>query len=211
MTQNLTLYHYWRSSCSWRVRWALTHKGVKYDDVPINLLLNEHRSPDFLAKNPSGFVPALVINGESFGESMAILEWIEETFPHKPLLPQSPLDRMRVRQMCLMIISGTQPLQNLSVMRKHSSDPAAQAEWSRHWITLGLQNLENLLANHAGTFCFGGQLSLADICLVPQIFNANRFNVNMDAFPIIKGVHQNCLKLPECDASAPHNQKGATA
>lgn len=210
-TNDLTLYHYWRSSCSWRVRWALAHKGVSYQDIPVNLLLNEQNSPDFLAVNPGGFVPAISINGSVFGESMAILEWIEETYPRNPLLPASSLDRMRVRQMCQLIISGIQPVQNLSVLRKHSSDPAAQSEWARHWITLGLQKLENLVAPHAGTYCYGGTLTLADICLVPQIYNANRFNVAMDQFPALSRVHQACLELPACQASAPQNQKGATA
>lgn len=206
----ITLYHYWRSSCSWRVRWALAHKGISFDDVAVNLLANEQNSPAYLAKNPGGFVPALEINGEFFGESLAMLEWIEETFRNNPLLPQNPNDRMRVRQMCQMIASGIQPIQNLSVMRMYSSDAGEQAKWARHWIAKGLDKLEQLVSQHAGTYCFGGALTLADLCLVPQIYNANRFNVDMTAYPTLNRINQLCLTIPECQASAPQNQKGAT-
>lgn len=206
---DLVLYHYWRSSCSWRVRWALKHKEISYQDIPVNLLKNEQNHPAFLAVNPSGFVPALSVNGTIFGESMAMLEWIEETFPQKPLLPQSPIDKMRVRQICQMIASGIQPIQNLSVMRYHSPEAAQQAAWSRHWIELGLSKVEKLVAQHAGTYCVGGQLSFADLCLVPQIYNALRFNVSLDAFPTLRRINDHCLTLPACDAAAPQNSEGS--
>jgi maleylacetoacetate isomerase len=209
-SSDLTLYHYWRSSCSWRVRWALKHKGIPYEDIAVNLLQNEQNSPEFLAVNPGGYVPALKINGQVYGESLALLEWIEETYPANPLLPKSAADRMRVRQICQHIASGIQPIQNLSVMRRHSGDPAEQAKWAQHWIQTGLQKLEALVTPTAGTFCFGGELTLADLCLVPQVYNALRFNVDMTAFPIISRINQHCLSLPSCEASAPNNQKGAT-
>lgn len=207
----ITLYHYWRSSCSWRVRWALAHKNIPYNDVPINLLANEQNSPAFLAVNPGGFVPAIAFNGSIYGESLAILEWIEETFSHKPLLPQNPAERLRVRQICQVIASGIQPIQNLSVMRKHSGDSAEQAAWAKHWITIGLEKVEKLLAPNAGTYCFGGNLTLADLCLIPQVYNANRFNVDMSRFAAVARININCLKLQDCQTSAPHNQKGATS
>jgi maleylacetoacetate isomerase len=209
-SSDLSLYHYWRSSCSWRVRWALKHKGIQYEDIAVNLLQNEQNSPDFLSVNPGGYVPALKINGQAYGESLALLEWIEETYPANPLLPKSAVDRLRVRQICQHIASCIQPIQNLSVMRRHSADPAEQAKWALHWIQTGLQKLEALVTPTAGTFCFGGELTLADLCLVPQVYNALRFNVDMTAFPIISRVNQNCLSLPSCEASAPHNQKGAS-
>ena len=209
-THNLTLYHYWRSSCSWRVRWALNHKGVRYNDVPVNLLQNEQNSPAFLAKNPGGYVPALDINGQIFGESMAMLEWIEETFQHNPLLPAAGLDRLRVRQICNLIVTGIQPIQNLGVMRKHSTDSHEQSTWAKYWITLGLDKLEALIAPHAGTYCVGGELTMADLCLVPQVYNANRFNVDMTRYPIISRINQHCLTLKCCIDSAPQNQTGAT-
>jgi maleylacetoacetate isomerase len=206
----ITLYHYWRSSCSWRVRWALNHKAIPYQEVAVNLLQNEQNSPAYLAINPGGFVPAIVYSGQVYGESLAILEWLEEKFPANPLLPKSASDRMRVRQICQMIAGGIQPVQNLSVMRKHSTDQAEQAQWAKHWITTGLHKLESILTAHAGTFCFGGELTLADLCLVPQVYNANRFNVDMTPFPVISRINAKCLTLPACDTAAPHRQQGAT-
>lgn len=207
----LELFHYWRSSCSWRVRWALRHKGIAYHDRPINLLKNEQNSPDYLALNPSGFLPALrTADGTVYGESMAILEWIEEMFPHNPLLPNSPTERARVRQICQMIIAGTQPLQNLSVMRMYSKDLAEQQAWSQHWIALGIAKVEKIVAEHAGTYCMGGMLTWADLCIVPQVYNAIRFHISMDQFPTLNRINAHCLTLASCEASAPHNQPGAT-
>lgn len=211
MSTDITLYHYWRSSCSWRVRWAFLHKGVTYKDKPINLLAGEHTSPAFLAVNPSGYLPAIQVPEGTFGESMAIMEWIEETWPKKPLLPASPIDRMRVRQMCLSVIAGTQPIQNLSVMRKHSNNPQEQQAWAKHWISLGLEKLETLVRDHAGTYCFGGNLTMADLCLVPQMYNANRFGIDTAAFPTLHRINQTCLMNAECIKAAPQNQPGATA
>lgn len=203
----LTLYHYWRSSCSWRVRWALRHKGVAFNGVHINLLQNEQNSPAFLAKNPAGFLPAMEWKGEVFGESMAILEWIEDMWPHKPLLPASPTDRMRVRQMSQMIISGIQPIQNLSVLKKLSPNTAEQTDWAKFWIERGLCKLEEIVAKHAGTYCFGGSLTFADLCLVPQIYNANRFQVSLESFPTLKRVHTHCSTLAECIWASPENHQ----
>lgn len=207
----LELFHYWRSSCSWRVRWALKHKGIAYQDRPISLLKNEHNSPEYLAVNPSGFLPALrTTDGTVYGESMAILEWIEDVFPHNPLLPNSPTERARVRQICQMIIAGTQPLQNLSVMRAYSSDQVQQQAWAQHWIAVGIAKVETVLASHAGTYSVGGSLTLADLCVVPQVYNALRFNIAMDQFPTLKRINDHCLTLEACEAAAPHNQPGAS-
>jgi len=108
-----------------------------------------------------------------------------------------------------MIASGIQPIQNLSVMRRHSSDPVAQSEWGHHWIQKGFDKLELVVSKTAGTYCFGGTLTFADICLVPQVFNANRFKVDMDQYPTLKRINAHCLTLKACDAAAPHNQPGA--
>ena len=206
----LTLFHYWRSSSSWRVRWALAIKGVSYKHSPIDLLHDAQKSPDFLRLNPSGFVPALLIEGRSYGESLALMEWIEETWKHRPLLPNSPLQRLHVRQLCQNIASGTQPLQNLSVLQKHSTDKSEQAAWAKHWIQRGLLAYEQLLhAVPSGTFSVGGTITMADLCLIPQVYNAIRFNVNLSDTPLINAIYHNCLKTPECEESAPHNQPGA--
>src|SRR5947209_1533710 len=112
MAHQLTLYHYWRSSCSWRVRWGLALKGLAYESVAVDILAGEQRSQAYLAKNPAGFLPTLVVDGRPFAESLAILEWLDETVPAPPLLPRDPLQRLTVRQLAMTIVAGTQPLQN---------------------------------------------------------------------------------------------------
>lgn len=206
----LTLFHYWRSSCSWRVRWSLHHKGILFEDVAINLLAGEQNSANYLSKNPGGYVPALEVDGKIFGESLAILEWLEEVYPEKPLLPADPIDRLRVRQISQLIVSGIQPVQNLAVLRRHSSDPNEQAKWASEWISSGLHKLEVLLQATAKKYCYGDTLTIADLCLVPQVYNAKRFNVDLSNLPVVSRINETCLKLPACEAAAPHNQKGAT-
>ncbi len=208
--KDLTLYHYWRSSSSWRVRWGLKLKGVTWHDVPVNLLADAQKSPDYLKVNPAGFVPAVEINGRCFGESLAILEWLEETHPTPPLLPKDPLDRMQVRQLMFQIACNTQPVQNLSVMRLHSADKDEQQKWARHWITAGLAGYEKLLEHgRPGRFSFGDHVTMADLCLVPQIYNARRFNVDVGQWPLLEAIGQRCMELPECKAAHPDKQPGA--
>ncbi len=206
-----SLYHYWRSSCSWRVRWALALKGASYDSVPINLLAGEQTSAAYLAKNPSGFVPAVAIDGRFFGESLAVLEWIEETWPTPPLLPQAPLDRLLVRQMALTVVAGTQPLQNPVMLKYFAPDEAGRKPHAQHWISRGLQTLEALIvsADKSGPFAFGKDPTFADLCLVPQVYNALRFDVDMSAYPRCKAIYEHALTTPACDKAAPHNQPGA--
>lgn len=208
---DLILYNYWRSSCSWRVRWALALKGVAFRNVPIDLLHDGQKSPDFLSLNPAGFVPAMVIDGVAYGESLALLEWIEETWPNPSLLPLDPVSRLRVRQLCLTIVAGTQPLQNLVAMRAHSTDGAEQSRWARTWIQRGLQTFEALaqLNYVAGTFSFGGTLTMADLCVVPQVYNAKRFGVDLSEMPIVSRIYDHCLTLSACTEAAPQNQPGA--
>ncbi len=209
-TKSMTLYHYWRSSSSWRVRWGLKIKGISYHDVPVNLLADAQKSPDYLKVNPVGFVPAIEINGKCFGESLAILEWLEEAHPLPALLPKDPLERLLVRQLMLQIACNTQPIQNLSVMRRHSQDKDEQILWARHWITAGLAGYEQLLRNgNPGKFSFGDQLTFADLCLVPQIYNAVRFTINTDQWPLLHEIGERCLALPECRAAHPNKQPGA--
>ncbi len=210
--QALTLYHYWRSSSSWRVRWALKIKGLPYHDVPVNLLANAQKSPDFLKVNPIGFVPAIETEGKCFGESLAILEWLEETnpAPAPALLPKDPLDRLQVRQLMLQIACNTQPLQNLSTMRQHSLDKDTQQAWAAHWIATGLAGYEKLLQHgKPGRFSVGDVVTMADLCLVPQIYNARRFNVDVALWPLLSAIGERCLTLPECKAAHPDRQPGA--
>ena len=208
----ITLHHYWRSSCSWRVRWALKIKGVPYDTVPVNILTGEQKSPAYLAKNPSGFLPGLEINGKVYGESLAMIDWLEETYPEPSLLPQDPFDRMRVRQLAMIIASGTQPLQNPSVLSYYTEDAEKKKTDAAYWIAKGLRTFQEVrLAGKPGLFSFGNDVTVADICLIPQIYNAMRFDVKMDGLKDLKEIYDRCLKLPACNDAAPHNQEGATA
>ncbi|MFW7377697.1 MAG: maleylacetoacetate isomerase [Oligoflexus sp.] len=208
MASSMTLYHYWRSSCSWRVRWALAVKKLAYHSVPINLLANEQRQASYLQINPSGSVPCLSVQRRNLSESLAIMEWLEEQHPQPPLLPSDPWTRAQVREFC-GIISSIQSVQNLKVLQYYSSQAQDRQQWARYFIEQGLQNIEKRLQMHAGSFCFGGQLSFADLFLIPQVYNAKRFTVNMQPYPLTESIYQRCLLLPECDQAAPHNQPGA--
>lgn len=213
MVQSLTLYHYWRSSCSWRVRWALALKGQAYEAVAINILAKEHQAPAFLAKNPAGFLPALAIDGQVFGESLAICEWINDTWPEPPLLPHDALGKMAVRQLALTIAAGTQPLQNPSVIAHYIANEAERAPHVRHWIERGLGVYEELLkrGKRTSAYSYGNHVTLADLCLVPQVYNARRFEVAVEQkFPRCAAIAARCLETAACDAAAPHRQLGGS-
>lgn len=207
--KQLKLYHYWRSSSSWRVRWALEYKGIPYDSIPVNLLQNEQRSAAYTQKSPMQHVPMLEIDGKPLSESIAIMEWIEETYPQPPLLPSDSMTRATVRELCQLIAADIQPIQNLKVMQYHSADPKERERWAHHWISQGLKAVEARLHQTAGTFSVGGALTMADLCLIPQVYNALRFNVDMNQFPLCRRIYEHCLKMPSCDKAAPHNQPGA--
>ncbi|WP_218110247.1 maleylacetoacetate isomerase [Oligoflexus tunisiensis] len=209
MQPALTLYHYWRSSCSWRVRWALAMKGVSYESVPVNLLQGEQKSEAYLAMNPTGQVPTLKVGDRLLTESLAILEWLEETYPHEPLLPKDPWERARVRELTLMVVAGIQPVQNLKVGRFYSEDQRQREAWNQHFIEEGFDAIEKKLAGTKGPYAFGQSLTFADIALVPQVYNALRFSVEMRRFPRIEAIYTHCLKTDECEKAAPHRQPGA--
>ncbi len=207
----ITLYHYWRSSASWRVRWALHHKNIAYKAVAVNLLKNEQQQPAYLRINPSGTVPAIEHGGRVMSESVAILEWLEELQPTPALLPQNRDDRLLVRMLSLVVAAGIHPLQNLKILRAVSTEQREREAFAAHWIDQGLRTYEQLLQKHncAGTYSFGGEVSMADLCLVPQVYNALRYQVNMQQYPLVHGIYQRCLQLPACDKAAPHNQPDA--
>ena len=214
MRPELTLYHYWRSSCSWRVRWALALKHVPYESVPVNILKNEHQSPEYLKKNPAGFLPALKVGDRCFGESLALIEYIDETWPEPALWPKDPLARMHARQLALTIVAGTQPLQNPSLIKHFVPEEGARKPHVQHWIKRGLGVYESLLEQgpvKPGKFSCGEQVTGADLCLIPQVYNALRFDVDLAATPLVKGIYERCLETAECDVAAPHNQPGAQA
>lgn len=206
------LYSYFRSSCAYRVRIALNLKGVPYDIIPVHLLKNggEQKSKIYKQINPSNQVPAFVDNGILVAQSMAILEYIEETFASPALLPRTTEGRAVIRQMCEVVNSGIQPLQNLSVMqflKDHMKLNDAQVQqWMQHWISKGLESLETLLKKHSGTYCYGDQLSLADCLLVPQVFASKRFKVDMSHFPKVTEINDRCLTLTDFIKASPEKQ-----
>ncbi len=191
---SLVLGSGWRSSCSWRVRIALALKGLPFDTVSVHLVADggHQHTKAYQALNPMREVPVLIDEGHVLAQSVAILEYLEERHPAPALLPSHPVERARVRQMVELINSGIQPIQNLRVMqrlgREFGLDKDAQRAWSRGCIESGFVALERLLERHAGTYSFGDALSLADLCLVPQVYNARRFEVDLTRFPTLVAI-----------------------
>jgi maleylacetoacetate isomerase len=205
---NLVLHHYWRSSSSWRVRWALAHKGVAYESNAIDLLKGAQSDSSYVEKSPMGLVPCLVVDGRALTESVAILEWLEQTHPTPALYPTDAWARARVRQLVEFVNSGTQPLQNLGVNRHYSTDGEKQKEWARHWIVRGLSALERELAiveqeGLAGRFAVGDALTAADLYIAPQLYNARRFAVDLAAYPRVVAVEAAALATDSAQQSHP--------
>jgi maleylpyruvate isomerase len=209
------LHNYFRSSTSFRVRIALGLKGVSYMQSFRHLRKGEQRAPDYLVLNPQGLVPTLDIDGLHLTQSMAILEYLEETRPQPPLLPKDAGARARVRSLALMIACEIHPLGNLRVLEdlksRFGADDAAVAAWFRHWANETFGPLEQRLARESetGRFCHGDQPTFADVCLVPQVINNKRFNIDMQPYPTIARIAAECLKLPAFADAAPERQPDA--
>jgi maleylpyruvate isomerase len=204
------LYHYWRSSSSWRVRWVMALKDLPCEFLPINLLSDEPDTEAHLSRNPLGFVPVLEIldpNGsrpsQFLAESIAIIEYFEEIYPHHSVFAGDAFLRARTRQLAELVNAGIQPIQNLNVMQMHSSDPEEQKRWTRHWIRVGLQAYETLVKETCGQYSVGNTLTLADIFLIPQCYNAIRYDVPLSEFPTIEKIHQIASITESCQKSAP--------
>ena len=209
----MILYGYNLSSASYRVRIALNLKKLPYTSVLKNLRAGEHRLSDFLSINVQGFVPALGLDdGAVLTQSVAIIEYLDEIYPEPPLLPAEPLARARVRALTQAITSDLHPLNNLRVLRyledKLTLDKATRDAWYRHWVEVGFDALERWLVRDAATglCCHGNSPTLADICLVPQVFNARRFAVDMNPYPRISGIDAVCRELPAFRSAAPESQ-----
>jgi len=183
------LFDYFRSSACYRVRIALNLKGVGYEAVAVNLLDGAQKSDDYRARNPQGLVPMLEIDGQRLTQSLAIIDYLDATRPGPPFVPSDPAERAHVLAMALTIACDIHPLNNLRVL-KYLSGPLGQPQeardsWYKHWVAEGLAALETLAAPQAGRFLYGDSPTLADICLVPQLYNARRFEVPLDAFPTL--------------------------
>ncbi|MEP1472985.1 MAG: maleylacetoacetate isomerase [Halieaceae bacterium] len=207
----MKLYSYFRSSAAYRVRIALNLKGLKYDYVPVNLLEREQKSAEYLSDNPQGLVPALMTDdGTVIGQSVAIMEWLEETHPQPALLPTDSLQRAAMRSMVNNITCDIHPILNMAVTNylqdQLSADEAQIFEWYRTWMERGFQAVETALAKSSGDFCFGDAPSMADCVLVPQVFNADRFKLPMEAYPVIRRVVEHCKQQEAFRAAHPLQQ-----
>jgi len=200
---NFTLYHYWRSSSSWRVRWALALKGIKPKFVHVGLLDGASESAEHLKRNPQGYVPVLEVDGKLLTQSVAIIEWLEENFPKPQLFPGDSFARAHIRALIEIVNADTQPIQNLTVMDQHSSDEAERKRWNQFFIRRGMSAYEELVAKSAGRFSVGDSVTAADLYLVPQFYNSLRFEIPATEFPVLARIYENALKLPECAGAHP--------
>ncbi len=211
----LTLYSAWRATAPYRVRIGLALKGVAYDYAPIDLIKGEQREPGYRAVNPQGLTPALDIgDGVVLTQSLAILEWLDETHPDPALLPKAPLDRQRVRAMALIIACDIHPLNNTRVggaLKKLGVSQEDNLAWIHRWITDGFDTLEPMIARHGRGFAFGETPSLADCCLIPQVYSANRFEVDLSPYPAIRAVADRAAKHAAFQAAHPTKQPDAVA
>jgi maleylacetoacetate isomerase/maleylpyruvate isomerase len=208
----MKLYNYFRSSASFRVRIALALKGLKYDYLPVHLVKGEHKKDGYAALSPARLVPTLELDdGQRLAQSMAIIEYLDETHPEPPLLPRDALGRAQVRALAQSIACEIHPLNNLRVLKYLANElkieEPARNEWYRHWVRTGLEAFERELAQYPqGKFCFGDTPTLADCCLVPQIFNGRRVNTSFDGLPRTMAAFDACMALPAFQQAQPTAQ-----
>jgi maleylacetoacetate isomerase len=215
-SDGVKLYSYWRSSAAYRARIALNLKAIEYEIVPVHLPGDEQHSDDFRAVNPQELVPVLVDRSRVIRQSMAIIEYLEEAYEGaRKLLPATARERARVRGLAHIIAADIHPLNNLRVMqyleREFNTPQVERERWSQHWIREGFKAFENLLADNpsTGEYCEGDEPTMADVCLVPQVYNAKRWSVDMAAFPLIQRISDTCMKLDEFERAKPENQADA--
>jgi maleylacetoacetate isomerase/maleylpyruvate isomerase len=208
-----TLYSAWRATAPYRVRIGLALKGVEHDYVGIDLLAGEQREPAYAAVNPQRLTPALDIGeGQVLTQSLAILEWLEETRPEPPILPESPLDRQRVRAMALVIACDIHPLNNTRVGRALNKLGVSKADnqaWIHQWITDGFDTLEPMIARYGRGYAFGDTATIADCCLVPQVYSATRYELDLAPWPAIRAAAEHAAGHPAFQAAHPNRQPDA--
>ncbi|MDB5803154.1 MAG: nagL [Betaproteobacteria bacterium] len=210
----MKLYTYFRSSAAYRVRIAANLKGVAYEPEFIHLAKGKHNEPAYKEVNPAGLVPCIIEDGQLLTQSLAIIEYLDETHPAVPLLPRDPWERARVRALSMLIACEIHPINNLRVLKfltgpmKHTDEE--RDTWYRHWVEDGLAKFEAMLADgKTGKFCHGDTPTMADACLVPQVANGKRFNCNYDHVPNVVRIFEECNKLDAFKKAAPPNQPDA--
>jgi maleylacetoacetate isomerase len=197
MIPPLKLFHYWRSSSSWRVRWALELKGLKAELIHVSLINGESDSEEHLKRNALGYVPVLQVGDNYFTESVAIIEWLDEASPLPKLYPVESLKKLHVRSLCEIVNAGIQPVGKLS------SDESKRKEWSQFFIRRGLAAFQETCKKSAGKFSVGDEITAADLFLIPQLYNAKRVELDLADFSILEKIYENALETAACKASHP--------
>ncbi len=211
----MKLYTFFRSSAAFRVRIALNHKGLKYEPVLVSLPKAEHLEAMYRSVNPQGLVPALEDTGRVLTQSLAIIEYLDEVHPGPKLLPADPLARAYVRALSQIVACEIHPLNNLRTLKfirkTYGIDEEGVNEWYRHWIAEGFQMMESFLAGHRmhARYCHGDQVTMADCCLVPQVFNAQRYSCDLNPYPAVMRIHEGCMKLDAFLQAQPSKQPDA--
>ena len=208
----MQLYSFFNSSTSYRVRIALALKGLAFETLPVNIRVGEHRAADYVANvNPSATVPALIDGDFNLGQSLAIIDYLDERVPEPRLIPLEPVLRARVLEFASLISCDIHPLNNLRVLRYLETElkvtPQQKSAWYRHWIAEGMAGVERMLErSNAGPWCFGARLTLADVCLVPQVANALRMDCDLSLYPRSLAVYEHASKQPAFDVAQPQRQ-----
>ena len=209
----MKLYSYWRSSATYRVRIALHLKGLDFDTIPVNLLAGEQHGADHLSRNSLGRVPVLETGSRRLSQSLAILEFLEQHSPSPALLPTSADQALLVRQAALMLATDVHPINNLGVTNQleaqFGATPAAKADWMRYWMRAGLLAYQDLISPD-DPFCFGAQPTWADLCLIPQLYNAHRWALDFSGLDRLLEIEERCLALPAFQRAVPEAQPDAT-
>ena len=208
-----TLYTYWRSSAAYRVRIALNLKGLLWSPKSVDLRSGAQSGVGFKLLNPQGMIPYLIDGEIGLNQSVAIIEWLDETYPEPPLLPADPLARARIRAAALTIACDIHPLNNLRVLKylrsEFGQDQDAIDTWSRHWIEAGFESLEEIAEGSTGPYLFGDTVTLADICLVPQMYNARRMQADVARFPKLGAIDKALVAIPAFNTARPEAQPDA--
>jgi maleylpyruvate isomerase len=209
----MRLYDYWRSSAAYRVRIALNIKGLEVEQIPVDLRAGGQRTEEYVAKNPQSLVPFFEDGDLGIGQSLAIIDYLEETHPEPAILPADPIGRARVRSMAQIIACDIHPLNNQRVLRYLENDLGCdqlkRMIWYHRWIADGFKALETRLKDSAGDYCYGDEPTLADICLVPQVYNAKRYEVDLGPFPTIRTIGDRCQEIEAFAKAAPQHQPGS--